>query len=60
MRDVDDLHHAVDEREPQRGGEEPRRIDEAVDPDGKKLVQAKSGTDHVFPKENVARAVILL
>jgi hypothetical protein len=47
--DVDDLHHAVDQRQAQRGNENPRRVDDPVDRDREKLVQMKSGTDPIFP-----------
>jgi hypothetical protein len=37
--DVDDLHHPVDQRQPQRGYEQPRRVDGAVYRNGRELAQ---------------------
>ena len=47
--DVDDLHHAVDQREAQRGDEQPRRVDDAVYRDGEELVQRNNGRPAARP-----------
>jgi hypothetical protein len=36
MRDVEDFHHAVGQRQAQRDDEKPRKIGRAVDEDGEK------------------------
>ena len=40
MRDVEDLHHAVDEREPNRDDEQPGRVGDPVDDDGEQVAHA--------------------
>ena len=41
MGDVEDFHHAVDQREAHRNDEQPGRVDQPVDQDGEQVIHGE-------------------